>query len=166
MTDLPLRGQVVAMGKRVDRAAKVIAASPQRLYRALIDPSELVAWLPPRGMKGEIHSFDPRPGGRYSMTLSYDDTTAQHGKSTDHSDVVQGQFLELIPDQSIVQLFEFESADPAFAGHMKMTWSLQPVAAGTQVSISCEDVPSGISPEDHAAGMASSLENLAEFVGA
>jgi hypothetical protein len=42
-------------------------------------------------------------------------------------DIVRGRFLELITDERIVQLVEFESEDPAFAGEMKMTWALTPV---------------------------------------
>jgi uncharacterized protein YndB with AHSA1/START domain len=70
----------------------------------------------------------------------------------------------LVPDERIVQLVEFESADPAFAGTMKMTWTLTPVPGGTEVAICCENVPEGVREEDHAAGMKSTLANLAAFV--
>jgi hypothetical protein len=58
---------------------------------------------------------------------------------------------------------EFESDDPAFAGTMKMTWSLAPVAEGTEVTVVCENVPNGIRKEDHDTGLRSTLENLASF---
>lgn len=58
------------------------------------------------------------------------------------------------------QLVTFASGDPAFAGQMKMTWLLAPDTDGTQVTIRCEDVPPGITAEDHAAGLASSLDHL------
>ncbi len=45
-----------------------------------------------------------------------------------------------------------------------MTWSLAPVRGGTEVTIACEDVPAGISPEDHAVGLASTLANLAALM--
>jgi Activator of Hsp90 ATPase homolog 1-like protein len=60
-------------------------------------------------------------------------------------------------------LVTFESADPAFAGDMKMTWTLTSVPGGTEVSIRAENVPPGIQPRDHDAGFRSTLENLAEF---
>jgi hypothetical protein len=47
---------------------------------------------------------------------------------------------------------------------MTMTWQLSAVAEGTRVEVRAEDVPTGISAEDHAAGMASSLANLAEYL--
>jgi Activator of Hsp90 ATPase homolog 1-like protein len=59
---------------------------------------------------------------------------------------------------------EFESDDPAYSGTMRMTWSLDPVEAGTRVEIRAEDVPPGISAEDHAAGLASSLRKLADYL--
>jgi len=85
------------------------------------------------------------------------------GKTSKHEDIFHGRFLELIPDERIVELIEFESDDPDFAGEMKITTTLAPVPGGTEVSIRCENVPVGIRPEDHNKGMMSSLENLAEF---
>jgi hypothetical protein len=59
---------------------------------------------------------------------------------------------------------DFVSDDPAYAGTMTMTWQVTAVEAGTRVDIVAQDVPDGISPEDHAAGLASSLTNLAAYV--
>jgi hypothetical protein len=64
----------------------------------------------------------------------------------------------------VVQAVEFRSDDPAFAGTMTGTWSVTPVEGGTLVELRADDVPSGISAEDHAAGLASSLENLARYL--
>jgi uncharacterized protein YndB with AHSA1/START domain len=150
--------------KRIDSASRVIKASPETLYRALLDPTSLVSWLPPRGMKADIEKFEPREGGSYRMVLSYEGAHSARGKSSEHSDVVEGRFVELVPNVRILQRAEFESDDPAFAGPMTMTWSLTPVPAGTEVAVSCENVPDGISKEDHAAGLESSLANLAAFV--
>jgi hypothetical protein len=51
-----------------------------------------------------------------------------------------------------------------YAGTMTMTWAVTPVSAGTLADIVAEDVPDGISAEDHAAGLSSSLANLAAYV--
>ena len=59
-------------------------------------------------------------------------------------------------------LVEFESEDPNYAGFMKMTWALEPLTEGTQVTIVCENVPEGVRKEDHDEGLRSTLENLAE----
>jgi hypothetical protein len=47
---------------------------------------------------------------------------------------------------------------------MTMTWTVQATAAATVVEVVATDVPDGISEEDHAAGPASSLDNLARYV--
>lgn len=71
--------------------------------------------------------------------------------------------MELVPDERIVQLVEFDSDNPAFAGAMTMTWTLAAVPGGTNVTILCANVPEGILQEDHDAGLRSTLENLAAF---
>ncbi len=151
-------------GSRIDVASRVIAAPPGAIYTAFLDPDALMCWLPPEGMTGRLEAFEPRAGGIYRMVLSYDSADhATPGKTTAHADVVQGTFVELIPDERIVWQVEFESDAPAFAGTMTMTWSLAARPEGTEVTIRCEDVPEGIRKEDHDAGLRSTLSNLAAF---
>ena len=157
------------MTRRTDSASRLIDAEPAAAYRALLDPVALMAWLPPRTMTGRLLEFDPRPGGRYRIELRYS-TEEGHpaegmGKTTAGTDISGGRFLELVPDRTIVQSVEFESDDPAFAGEMIMTWSFRPAPAGaTEVSVTAENVPPGISQVDHDAGLASSLDNLARYL--
>jgi hypothetical protein len=86
------------------------------------------------------------------------------GKATADTDVVEARFLELVPGVRVVQAVDFVSDDPACAGTMTMTWAVAAVDGGTQVEIRADDVPAGISAGDHAAGLASSLANLAAYV--
>jgi len=149
---------------RTDSASRVIAAPPQVIYEAFLDPDAWIKWLPPKVMRGRMQEFHPHAGGSYRMTLTYDDPNhSAAGKSSDHTDIVRGRFVELVANKRLVQVVEFESEDPAFAGPMTMTWSLVPVAGGTEVTIVCENVPEGIRQEDHDAGLRSTLENLAAF---
>lgn len=148
---------------RTDGASRVIVATAERVYGALIDPEALVVWLPPGNMSGRFERFDARPGGSYRMILSYAEPSAP-GKTTADSDVVAGRFVELVPGVRVVQAVDFVSDDPAYAGTMTMTWELTEVDTGTRVQIRAEDVPDGISAEDHAAGMTSSLANLASYL--
>jgi uncharacterized protein YndB with AHSA1/START domain len=98
--------------------------------------------------------------------LTYDDASAATGKATADSDVVEGRFLELSPGERVVQSADFPSDDPAFAGTMTMSWELSAAEGGTRVEVRAEDVPSGISAEDHEQGLQSSLANLAAFLEA
>jgi uncharacterized protein YndB with AHSA1/START domain len=149
---------------RTDRASRVMAASPGRVWAALVDPEALIAWLPPGDMTGRFERFDARPGGSYRMVLTYPDASGAPGKATAESDVVEARFVDIVPGERVVQAVDFVSDDPAYTGTMTMTWEITAVDAGTRVDIVAEDVPDGISAEDHAAGLASSLTNLAAHV--
>ena len=98
------------------------------------------------------------------MTLTFDDASRPKGKSTSNTDVVKGQFVTLDTNRKVAQRFEFDSTDPTFGGTMTMTWALEPQGEGTVLSVTAEGVPAGIQVEDHEAGMASSLSNLAAMV--
>jgi len=148
---------------RTDRASRVIAASPGRIWAALIDPEALLAWLPPGGMTGRFERFDARPGGSYRMVLTYSDASGAPGKASAESDIVEARFIDVVPGERVVQAVDFVSDDPAYAGTMIMTWGITAADAGTRVSIVAEDVPDGISAEDHAAGLDSSLTKLAAY---
>jgi uncharacterized protein YndB with AHSA1/START domain len=152
-------------GKRTDTASRAIRATPRAIFEAFTDPKALASWLPPRGMTCRILVFELRQGGSYRMALSYD--APDHGtpgKSSEHTDIVSGRFVEIVPDERIVQAVDFESDDAAFGGTMTMTWSLAEVPTGTRVTIICENVPYGISREDHDEGLKSTLENLANHL--
>ena len=149
---------------RTDRASRVVAAPPEEVYAALLDPDALVAWLPPEGMTGRFERFDARPGGSYRLVLAYNDAQSGRGKASANSDVVESRFVDLVPGVRVVHQVDFESDDRSFAGTMTMTWELSAVDGGTLVQITADDVPDGISAEDHEVGMTSSLANLARHL--
>jgi uncharacterized protein YndB with AHSA1/START domain len=147
---------------RTDSASRLIPASPMSIYDAFIDPSRLVQWLPPANMTGRVIEYDARKGGRYRIELTYKD--GGKGKTTDRTDVASGTFVELEPGRRIIWSADFESDDPAFAGTMIMTWSLEARVGGTQVTITADHVPPGIGKVEHDEGLNSTLANLAAFV--
>src|SRR6266487_3144757 len=149
---------------RTDRASRVIAAPPERVWAALVNPEALMAWLPPGGMTGRFERFDARPGGSYRMVLTYSDASTVRGKSSADSDIVEARFIDIVPNERVVQAVDFVSDDPAYAGTMTMTWEVARVQAGSRIAIRVDDVPDGVSAEDHAAGLASSLANLAAYL--
>jgi uncharacterized protein YndB with AHSA1/START domain len=125
---------------RTDTASREIAAPPEQVYAALVDPAALTAWLPPRGMTGRFDHFEARPGGSYRMVLTYADGETPAGKMTADSDVVEANFVEIVPGRRVVQDVDFVSDDPRFRGTMTMTWEVTPVDEGTRVDVRAEDV--------------------------
>ena len=152
------------MTPRIDRATRLIHAQPSKIAEAFAMPDQYIKWLPPAGMTGHALDYDFREGGRYRIELTYASPGA--GKTSARTDISHGRFIALDPGRRIVMSVAFDSADPAFAGEMIMTWTFAPAPGGTQVTVTAEHVPAGISPEDHAAGLKSSLENLARHVEA
>lgn len=151
---------------RTDRVSRIVAAPIAGVFRSFVDRAALEAWLPPDGMTATFERFDPAPGGSYRMILTYAEPGAARGKSSADTDVVEARYVDIVEDDRVVQAVDFVSDDPSFAGTMTMTWSVRAVEGGTLVEFVAEGVPDGISAEDHAVGLASSLDNLAAFVEA
>lgn len=145
-------------------SSRVIVASPRAIFRAFLDPESVASWRPPKGMTATVLAFDPRVGGRYRMAFYYPVGERGRGKTTPDADRFEGRFVELLPDEKIVETVEFESDDPAFAGTMTITTTLSTVTGGTKVTFLAENTPAGISAADHKAGMDSTLKNLATFI--
>jgi len=133
---------------RTDTASREIAASPERVFAALVDPDALAAWLPPPGMSGRFERFDARPGGSYRMVLTYADTSTGPGKTTADSDVVEARYVDIVPGVRVVQEVTFVADDPDLAGTMTMTWEVTATHEGTRMDIRAEQVPDGISAEE------------------
>ena len=152
------------MNPRIDHATRLIHALPPKIAEAFAAPDQYMKWLPPAGMTGRALVYEFREGGRYRIELTYASPGA--GKTSARTDISHGRFLALDPGRRIVMSALFESADPAFAGEMIMTWTFVPAPGGTEVTVTAEHVPAGISAEDHAEGLNSTLENLARHVEA
>ena len=115
-------------------------------------------------MIGRLERFDARPGGSFRMVLTYSDASGAPGKASADSDIVDARFVDIVPGRRVVQAVHFASDDPAYAGTMIMTWEVTAADAGTRVDIVAENVPDGISAQDHAAGLNSSLTKLAAYL--
>lgn len=147
------------------RTSRVIHASREAVYRAFTDPAALAVWLCPGEMTARVHDFDGRVGGGYRMSLFYPATEpGSPGKSAEREDRYTARFVELSPPSRLVEAITFETADPAFAGEMRMVVTLEARDGGTEVTLLFEDIPPGIRPEDNDAGTRSSLEKLAGYV--
>jgi len=98
------------------------------------------------------------------MVLKYPDHFASMGKTTSNTDVVEARFIDLEPNEMVVFAVDFVSDDPDYEGTMIMRWAVTAIDGGSLVEITADNVPDAVSVDDHAAGMNSSLEKLAEYL--
>lgn len=148
---------------RTTTIARIIRAPRSAVYRTLLDANDVAAWRVPQGMTSEVHVFEPRAGGAFRVSLTYASEN-EAGKTSAHTDTYHGHFVELVPDERIVERIEFETDDPALAGEMTVTTTLRDVEAGSELSACHEGVPPGVSLADNELGWRMSLEKLAELV--
>ena len=119
----------------------------------------------PDGMASEVHTFDAREGGEFSISLTYDEPGAA-GKTSGATDSFHGRFVRLVPGTEVVQAVAFDTDDPTVAGEMTITYRLEAAGDGTDVTGIHEDLPPGVSPEDNELGWRMSLAKLAALVEA
>ena len=143
---------------------RLLRAPRSRVYAALVDPALVARWRFPQGMTCEVHEFDAREGGtlRVSLTYAAPDRT---GKTAGRTDTYRGRFARLVPDELVVEVDEFETGDPAFAGEMTITIRLaDATGGGTELVAVHEGLPAGVAPADNEAGWNESLSRLAALV--
>ena len=140
-----------------------VNAPRARVYRALLDARAVATWMVPTGMTSHVHTFDAREGGSFRISLTYDAPTGT-GKTTAHTDTYHGRFVKLLPDEQVVEVVEFETADPALQGEMTITFLLVDADGGTDILALHDRVPRGVPPADNEAGWRSSLSKLAALV--
>ena len=142
------------MSTHTIRLHRVLKSTPDKLYRAFLDPDAMVKWLPPHGFTGKVHHLEAKVGGTFRMSFT------NFGSGNSHS--FGGEYLELVPNARIRHTDKFD--DPNLPGQMQVTSSLQPVSCGTELSIVQEGVPAVIPAEACYLGWQESLTLLAQLV--
>jgi uncharacterized protein YndB with AHSA1/START domain len=104
-------------------------------------------------------------GGALRISLTYDAPTGT-GKTSAHTDTYHGRFLQLIPNERIVEVDEFETADPALRGEMTITITLEDAENGTDLVAVHDGLPDGVSLADNERGWEMALAKLAALVEA
>ena len=138
------------------RLHRVLRATPDRVYRAFIDPDAMAKWLPPNGFTGKVHEMNARVGGTYRMSFT--------NFSTGKSHAFGGTYLELVPNESLRYTDVFD--DPSKPGEIRTSVVLKKVSVGTELSIVQEGVPDAIPAEGCYLGWQESLTLLAKLVEA
>jgi uncharacterized protein YndB with AHSA1/START domain len=144
------------MSTNTIRLHRVLRATPERIYRAFLDPDAMSKWLPPNGFTAKVHQMDAKVGGTYKMSF----TNFTTGKS--HS--FGGEYRELTPHERIRYTDKFD--DPNLPGEMQVMVTLKKVSVGTEVNIEQAGVPAVIPAEACYLGWQESLTLLAKLVEA
>jgi uncharacterized protein YndB with AHSA1/START domain len=142
-----------------------VHAPRARVYAALLDAGAVTTWMVPDGMTSHVHEFDAREGGAFRISLTYDAPTGT-GKTTAQTDTYHGRFVKLVPNEQLVEVVEFETADPALRGEMTITITLADAEDGTEIAAVHDGLPPGLSPADNETGWRSSLAKLAALLEA
>ncbi|MGC1272589.1 MAG: SRPBCC family protein [Planctomycetaceae bacterium] len=138
------------------RLHRVLRSTPERVYRAFLDPEAMAKWLPPHGFTGKVHEIDAVVGGNYRMSFT--------NFSTGKNEFFGGEYLELVPNERIRHTDVFD--DPNLPGTMEVTVTLKPVSCGTELNIVQEGIPDAIPAEACYLGWQESLGQLTKLVEA
>jgi uncharacterized protein YndB with AHSA1/START domain len=136
------------------RFHRVLKTTPEKVYKAFLDPDALVKWLAPHGFTAKVHKLDARVGGEHKMSFT--------NFGTGHSHSFGGKYVELVPGARLRYTDKFD--DPNLPGEMQVTVSLKKVACGTELEIVQEGIPAAIPVEFCYLGWQESLSLLANVV--
>lgn len=140
--------------KNTVRLHRVLAARPEKVYRAFIDADALARWSPPEGYTCKVHYLDAKIGGSFKM--SFTNFTTQKSMS------FGGEYRELVPNERLVYTDNFD--DPNLSGEILVTVTLREVSCGTELNITQEGLPEVVPLEHCYLGWQQSLQFLAKIV--
>jgi len=138
------------------RLHRVLRATPDRVYRAFLDPAAMAKWLPPNGFTATVHQMEAKVGGAHRMSFTNFTTGSSHSFG--------GKYLELVPGERLRYTDKFD--DPNLPGEMQVTVTLKKVSVGTELHVVQEGVPDVIPPEACYLGWQESLVLLGKLVEA
>src|SRR5262249_9549672 len=150
------RERKILMPTGTVRFHRVLRTTPEKLYRAFLDPDAMAKWLPPNGFTGKVHHIDAKVGGTYRMSFT--------NFTTGHSHSFGGAYLELVPNERIRHTDKFD--DPQLPGEMQTTIALKKVSCGTEPHVVQEGIPEVIPAEACYLGWQESLTLLTQLVEA
>lgn len=133
---------------------RVLRTTPEKIYRAFVDPDALARWLPPNGFVGKVHEMDAKVGGGYRMSFT--------NFSTGNGHAFGGTYRELVPGERLRYTAAFD--DPNLPGEMQTTITLRKVSCGTELNVLQEGIPDVIPEEGCYLGWQESLLHLAALV--
>jgi uncharacterized protein YndB with AHSA1/START domain len=136
------------------RLHRVLTTTPEKVYRAFIEPDAMAKWLSPNGYTCTVHHMDPKVGGSFRMSF--------RNFTTGHRHSFGGNYIELVPHERLRYTDKFE--DESLPGEIRVTVTLKKVSVGTEINIVQEGLPDVIPIEACYLGWQESLHNLSKLV--
>jgi uncharacterized protein YndB with AHSA1/START domain len=136
------------------RIHRVLAAEPEKVFRAFVEPDAVASWLPPYGFVCTVHELEANAGGKHKMSFRNFTTGDSHSFG--------GKYLEFVPGERLVYTDSFD--DPSLPGEMTVTVEFKAVSVGTELSVVQEHVPDMIPLEACYLGWQDSLDKLLKLV--
>ncbi len=133
---------------------RVLAAKPEKVYRAFLDPDAMAKWLPPNGFTCRVHHMQAKVGGTCKMSFT--------NFTTEKTVSFGGEYRELVENERLRYTDKFD--DPNLPGEIQVTVILKKVSLGTEMTIVQEGLPTVIPLEACYVGWQQSLNNLAKLV--
>jgi uncharacterized protein YndB with AHSA1/START domain len=136
------------------RLHRVLTTTPEKIYRAFLEPDAMAKWLPPNGFACTVHHMDAKVGGSFKMTF--------RNFTTGHGHAFGGEYVELVPNERLRYTDKFD--DPGLPGTLTVTVDLKRVMVGTEMNVVQDGIPDALPVEACYLGWQQSLENLAKLV--
>lgn len=136
------------------RFQRMLRSTPERIWRAFLEPQAWAKWLPPHGFYAVVHAHEARVGGRWRM--SFVNLTSGGGHS------FGGEYLELVPHQRLRYSAVFD--DPNLPGTLTTSVTLTPGPFGVELEVVQDGIPAVIPREACLLGWQESLQQLAQLV--
>ena len=133
---------------------RVLAAPPEKVFRAFTDAAAMASWIPPYGFTCTVHEMKAEVGVTYRMSFQ--------NFSTGNSHSFGGKYVAITPGEYLQYTDQFD--DPNLPGVMTTTVWLKKNLAGTDIKIVQEGIPEAIPVEMCYLGWQESLEKLKKLV--
>ena len=142
------------MTKNTVKIHRVLAASPEKVFKAFTDADAMASWLPPYGFTCKVHKMDVKVGGTYKMSFT--------NFTTGNSHSFGGEYIEIKPNELLKYTDKFDNPD--LPGQMVTTIELKKVLCGTELFATQEGIPESIPTEMCYLGWQESMDKLKKLV--
>ena len=106
------------------RLDRVLRTTPEKFYRAFLEPDAIAKWIPPDGFTCKVQHIDAKVGGTYKMSFTNFTTGQTHSFG--------GKYIELTPHKRICYTDKFD--DPNMAGEITATIELKILLKNYKIS--------------------------------